>query len=149
MDIVDVETRSRMMSTIRGKDTQPEITIRRALHAAGFRYRLHDKSLPGKPDLVLRKYNASIFVNGCFWHRHPGCRYATTPTTRTAFWQKKFVSNVKRDELNAKAIVKAGLRVAIVWECALRKDKAEQTLSDLVTWLGSHDITSKIIKSFD
>lgn len=97
VDIVDAETRSRMMAGIKGKNTKPELAVRLALHARGFRYRLHSKKVHGRPDLVLPKHRAVIFVHGCFWHRHEGCRYATNPSTRTAFWQAKFEANVAQD----------------------------------------------------
>ena len=99
-DIVDSQTRSRMMSGIRGKNTKPELALRRSLHALGFRYRLHAKGIPGKPDIVMPKYRAVIFVHGCFWHRHAGCRYATVPATRPEFWATKFDANVVRDVAN-------------------------------------------------
>ena len=104
-DIVDPETRSRMMSGIKGKNTRPELALRRALHARGFRYRLHDKRLPGKPDLILPRFRAAIFVHGCFWHRHEGCKYATTPATRPEFWQAKFRENAERDQRNFDALL--------------------------------------------
>lgn len=122
MDIVDPETRSRMMSGIRGKDTRPEMMVRKGLHRLGFRFRLHNRNLPGKPDLVLPKRAAVVFVHGCYWHRHQGCRYATTPSTRPEFWQAKFQGNVERDRRNQRELMKAGWRVFIVWECALRSD---------------------------
>ena len=96
-DIVDQQTRSRMMSGIRGKNTKPELALRRALHARGFRFRLHSGKVHGRPDLVLPKHRAVVFVHGCFWHRHEGCRYATTPSTRPEFWRAKFDANVARD----------------------------------------------------
>lgn len=134
-DIVDPATRSRMMSAIRGKDTVPEIRLRRSLHAHGFRYRLHDRRFPGRPDLVLPRYRAVCFVHGCFWHRHAGCRYATTPATRTEFWQAKFDANVARDRRHRCELLEAGWRVAVVWECSLRKDGAERTAFELGRWL--------------
>ena len=124
-DIVDPETRSRMMSGIRGKNTRPELALRRALHARGFRYRLHDKRLPGKPDLVLPRFHAAIFVHGCFWHSHEGCKYATTPATRPELWQAKFRENAERDQRNFDALLALGWRVAVVWECEIRKDLGE------------------------
>src|SRR3546814_4200196 len=93
-------TRSRMMAGIRGKDTGPEVTLRRAMHARGFRYRLHVRSMPGRPDLVFPRYKAVVFVHGCFWHRHEGCRYATSPATRSEFWAEKFATNLARDRNN-------------------------------------------------
>ena len=120
-DVVTPEVRSRMMSGIRGKDTKPEMLLRRSLHALGLRYRLHVADLPGKPDLVFPRFKAVVFVNGCFWHRHAGCRYATTPATRRDFWERKFAANVARDEANQHRLLENGWRVLIVWECALKK----------------------------
>jgi len=140
-DIVDKKTRSRMMAGIGGKDTKPEMTLRRALYAAGFCYRLHDRKLPGRPDIVMRKRNVAIFVHGCFWHRHAGCRYATTPATRPEFWQEKFCQNVERDARNIEALRAAGWRVAVVWECGLKKEIMEPNLAELIAWIddGSKD----------
>ncbi len=132
MDIVDPRTRSRMMAGIKGKDTRPELQIRSALHKAGFRFRLHDKKLPGSPDLVLPKYRAVIFVNGCFWHRHKGCRYATNPKTRAEFWKGKFMANVERDERKKEQLLDEGWRVFTIWECGVRND-----LDSVVTKLKS------------
>ena len=134
-DIVRPETRSRMMARIRGKDTQPEMAIRRALHAAGFRYRLHVPSLPGRPDLVLPKYSAVCLVHGCYWHRHADCRYATTPATRPEFWKEKFRSNVERDRRQQRQLREMGWRVAVVWECALKQKKADVVVKRLIRWL--------------
>ena len=103
-DIVDPATRSRMMSGIRGKDTRPEMLVRKALHARGFRFRLHVKDLPGRPDIVLPKFRAVIFVHGCFWHRHHGCRLAYTPKSNTQFWLDKLESNMRRDKLALTAL---------------------------------------------
>ena len=118
-DIVDQKTRSRMMSGIHGKNTKPEMLIRRALHAKGFRYKLHDKSLPGKPDLVFPKYKAVIQVNGCFWHRH-NCHLFKWPHSRQAFWTRKILGNVERDKKNYQQIETLGWRILVVWECALK-----------------------------
>ena len=135
-DIVDSQTRSRMMAGIRGKDTKPELALRRSLHALGFRYRLHTKGVPGKPDIVMPKYQAVIFVHGCFWHRHEGCRYATIPSTRPEFWSAKFDANVARDAAVRSALLAAGWRVATVWECALRKETGVEAARDIVAaWL--------------
>ncbi|AKH68796.1 T/G mismatch-specific endonuclease [Spongiibacter sp. IMCC21906] len=131
-------TRSRNMSAIRGKDTKPEMLIRRALHARGFRYRLHSQKLPGSPDLVLPKYRAAIFVHGCFWHRH-NCSMFHWPSSRKDFWRKKLDANYERDERNVNALLVAGWRVAVVWECCLRgkhkrgDDSVADTLSDWLT----------------
>lgn len=110
------------MSRIKGRDTGPELRLRSLLHRAGFRFRLHAKDLPGKPDIVLPKYRTAIFVHGCFWHRHEGCRHATTPSTRADFWQDKFATNVNRDERNRTALEAAGWRVETIWECELKAD---------------------------
>ncbi|AYM92572.1 MULTISPECIES: very short patch repair endonuclease [Serratia] len=130
MDIVDRKARSRMMSGIKGKDTQPELIIRGFLHAQGFRYRLHVSSLPGKPDIVLLRYKLCIFVHGCFWHRHDGCRYATKPKTRTEFWMKKFAANRQRDIQVKMQLHASGWRVFEIWECGFRKRN-----DDSISWL--------------
>ena len=121
-DTITRERRSWNMSRIKGRDTGPELRLRSLLHRAGFRFRLHSKELPGKPDIVLPKYRAAIFVHGCFWHRHDGCRNATMPSTRTEFWKSKFDSNVGRDERNQAALKAAGWTVLTVWECELKSD---------------------------
>ena len=118
MDVVDAATRSRMMAGIRGKDTKPELIVRRFLHRAGLRFRLHAK-LPGKPDLVLPKHRAAVFVHGCFWHRHEGCRYATTPANNAAAWQEKFAANVRRDAKMRQQLEELGWRVLVIWSCEL------------------------------
>ena len=120
MDIVTREQRSRMMSGIRGKNTKPELLLRSALHALGFRFRIQRKDLPGKPDIVLPKYKTIIFVHGCFWHRHPGCKYAYTPKSNVEFWTNKLEGNVTRDRLTEKALEEMGWRVLIVWECEIK-----------------------------
>jgi len=134
-DVVDEATRSRMMAGIRGKDTKPELALRRALHARGFRFRLHVPTLSGRPDIVLPKYHAAILVHGCFWHRHDGCRFATTPATRPDFWSEKFSRTVIRDARNVASLRDHGWRVATVWECDLRR--GETVINDLVDWLMS------------
>jgi len=137
-DIVDKQTRSRMMGGIKGKDTKPELVLRRALHARGFRYRLHSKNVPGRPDLVFQKHHAIIFVHGCFWHRHEGCRYTTIPSTRPEFWQTKFDANVARDTSVHDQLLDAGWRVATVWECALRRPEETALAANLLAaWLRS------------
>jgi DNA mismatch endonuclease (patch repair protein) len=135
-DVVDRETRSRMMAGIRGRDTRPEMALRRALHARGFRYRLHGADLPGRPDLVFPRHRAVVFVHGCFWHRHPGCRYATMPATREAFWSAKFDANVARGRAVQAALAASGWRVGVVWECALRdRDDTDSTADAVSAWL--------------
>lgn len=135
-DIVDRETRSRMMAGIGGRNTRPELALRSALHARGFRFRLHARDLPGKPDIVLPRYRAVIFVHGCFWHRHADCRYATTPATRPEFWQDKFAGNVRRDAAAVAELRHRRWRVAIVWECGLRTVADVGASADIVAgWL--------------
>lgn len=131
MDVVDAATRSRMMAGIRSKNTKPEMTVRKYLHANGFRYRLHVRDLPGSPDLALPKYQVAIFVHGCFWHRHRGCRYTTTPSSNKENWHQKFETNIKRDIKKQAALEDAGWRVIVVWECELRHN-AEERLERLV-----------------
>jgi len=136
-DRIDPAARSRTMAAIRSKDTQPEKWVRSALHRQGFRFRLHNKKLPGSPDLVLRKYHAVIFINGCFWHQHPGCKASHLPHTRQEFWQHKFSRNVLRDQKVLYQLKVLGWRAAIVWECGLKKKHREATVQHLVAWLVS------------
>jgi len=138
MDIVDKQTRSRMMANIKGKNTKPQITIRSLLHQQGFRFRIHDKSLPGTPDIVLKKYNAVIFVHGCYWHRHLNCKLASTPKQNETFWRKKFNANTCRDGIVYFKLKQLGWRVAIIWECAIRdKVNLPEYLDTLIIWLKS------------
>lgn len=120
MDKLTPNQRSEVMSKVKGRNTLPEIRVRRALHAKGYRFRLHRKDLPGKPDIVLPKHRLCIFVHGCFWHRHPGCPRATTPESNGEFWANKLRDNVERDLRNAIALAQAGWRVCVVWECQTR-----------------------------
>ena len=139
VDIVDKTTRSRMMAGISAKNTNPELTLRRALHARGLRFRLHNPKLPGKPDLTFRRFGAVCFVHGCFWHRHSRCQYATTPATRTEFWLTKFRLNVQRDNRSKRKLIEAGWRVAIVWECALRPERVAETVCAFDHWIRGND----------
>lgn len=142
MDIKSKEARSKNMSAIRSKDTKPEIYLRKLLFAEGFRYRISEKTIPGHPDMFLRRYNTAIFVHGCFWHRHPGCKYAYTPKSRVEFWQKKFEDNVRRD-----AVVKAGLqenkiKCLVVWECTIKQmmkspQFKDQIMTDICSFIAS------------
>lgn len=117
VDIVDRRTRSRMMASIGATNTAPELAVRRYLHAAGLRFRIHDRQLPGRPDIVLPRHRITIFVHGCFWHRHPKCRYTTTPAANAAFWRDKFASNVRRDKAKAELLEREGWNVLVIWEC--------------------------------
>ncbi|WP_341926216.1 very short patch repair endonuclease [Stenotrophomonas geniculata] len=137
IDSVSRSKRSLMMAGIRGKGTRPELLVRKFLHQAGFRYRLNVARLPGAPDLVLVRHRVAVFVHGCFWHRHLGCRYAATPATRPEFWIEKFDSNRKRDQLVQERLLETGWRVAIVWECAL-KNSTGFTLNELRNFINSN-----------
>lgn len=130
-DVHDKDTRSYNMSRISGKDTKPEIMVRKFLHSNGFRYSLHRKDLPGKPDLVLPKYNSVIFVHGCFWHAHEDCKYFKIPETRTDWWKQKLYANKERDEKHIQKLEEMGWSVIVVWECELKNDKAIETLRRL------------------
>ncbi|MBN8726245.1 MAG: DNA mismatch endonuclease Vsr [Xanthomonadales bacterium] len=137
-DVVDARTRSRMMSRIKGKNTRPELALRKALHARGFRYRLHARHVAGHPDLILPRHGAVVLVHGCFWHRHEGCRYTTVPSTRPEFWQMKFDANRRRDREVLELLQRDGWRVATVWECALRRpEQVSSTTDELATWIRS------------
>lgn len=130
-DVHNKETRSFNMSRIKGKDTKPEMLVRKYLHAHGLRYRLHSAGLPGKPDVVLPKYKTVVFVHGCFWHRHEGCRYFVVPKTRTEFWMNKIGRNVANDEKQHEALTVAGWRVLTIWECELKPAVRDENLSAL------------------
>jgi DNA mismatch endonuclease (patch repair protein) len=130
-DVHTTSTRSYNMSRIRGKDTKPEMLVRQYLHARGLRYRLHTKELPGKPDLVFSGLRTVVFVHGCFWHRHEGCRYFVVPKTRTDFWLNKIGRNVVNDERQQEELRNQGWRVLVVWECELRPLNRERTLERL------------------
>lgn len=117
MDPLTREHRSWNMSRIRSRDTTPELTVRSMLHRLGYRFRLHRRDLPGSPDILLPKYRTAIFVHGCFWHRHSGCRFAYMPKTRQQFWARKFEDNRRRDRRVTRALRRDGWRVAVIWEC--------------------------------
>jgi DNA mismatch endonuclease (patch repair protein) len=123
MDTVDRQTRSKIMASVGQKDTGAKLLLRRALHKIGLRYRLHDRSLPGTPDLVLRRFGAVVFVHGCYWHSH-GCYKSTVPKSHRAFWTDKFTANGQRDDRNIRLLLEGSSRVLIIWECALLGKKA-------------------------
>jgi len=131
-DVHSKATRSYNMSQIKGKNTKPEIVVRKFLFANRFRYKLHDKNLPGKPDIVLPKYKTVIFVHGCFWHGHKNCKYFVVPRTRTKWWLAKITSNQKNDLKHKRFLIKNGWRVITLWECQLKKNKIDNTLSKLL-----------------
>ena len=123
------------MSHVRGKGTKPEVMVRQFLFAQGFRYRLYRKDLPGKPDIVLPKYKTVIFINGCFWHGHFGCKYATIPEANHDFWLAKISGNVERDKSNYAKLLELGWKVIEIWQCELKPKFREQTLNNLITEL--------------
>jgi len=132
-DVHSKETRSYNMSRIRSKDTKPEMLVRKFLHKNGFRYRLHVKNMPGKPDIVLPKYKTVIFIHGCFWHGHEGCKYYVIPKTRTEWWLNKINGNINNDKQNIEYLAKIGWTVLNVWECELKKTNVENTLEQLIS----------------
>lgn len=134
-DIVAADVRGRMMGAIRQVDTAPEMKVRRFLHSRGFRYRLHDSRLPGRPDIVLPRWGAVVQVHGCFWHAHRGCPHFKLPHTRRGFWREKLTGNRLRDERNRRQLLAAGWRLATIWECALRERNGDETLRHLDRWL--------------
>lgn len=143
VDIVSNKVRSRMMSGIRSSNTKPELLVRTYLHARGFRYSLKKRTdLPCQPDIVLPKYGVAIFVHGCFWHRHQGCRYATTPKSNADFWIKKFRANVERDDRCETDLSALGWRIATIWECELKKD-CQRKLDELIAWIQEPQQASK------
>ena len=121
-DTVSKEVRSRNMAAIKSNDTTPEVAVRKYLFSQGFRYRKNVKGMPGKPDIVLRKYNTCIFVNGCFWHKHEGCKYFVWPKSNTEFWKEKIESNIERDKRNYIKLEEDGWKVVVVWECEIKND---------------------------
>lgn len=142
-DIMTPEQRHRCMAAIKGKDTKPEMIVRQYLHSLGFRYGLHNKKLPGSPDLVLRKYKTVIFIHGCFWHGHEGCKYYRLPKSNESFWSEKISRNQSRDNKSREQLEKKGWNVLTVWECELKnKEKRERTLRKLVESI--HRISSPI-----
>ena len=147
---MDKETRSRIMAAVRSYGTRPEKWVRSALHRQGFRFRLHIKRIPGTPDLVLRRYKAVIFINGCFWHQHVNCKASHIPQTRREFWQNKFTRNEARDQKVLYQLKIMGWRAAIIWECGLTKKRQEDTIKRLVLWLrwGSEYIEIPVYDEF-
>lgn len=148
-DIKSHEARSRNMAAIHGKDTKPEIYLRKLLFAHGYRYRKNYSKIPGHPDIYLSKYHTAIFVNGCFWHRHDGCKYAYMPKSNTAFWERKFQQNKERDSRVQKALAEHNIKCLIVWECTIKQamrsdDKSERLFYDVKTFLYSDKLFDEI-----
>src|SRR3954469_6451150 len=130
-DVHTKEQRRKNMAAIKGKNTKPEILVRKFLHSKGYRFRLHDKKLPGKPDIVLPKYKTVIFIHGCFWHGHKGCKYYVVPKTRTEWWLNKINGNIANDTKAIKALKKEGWKIIMLWECDLKKNKSGRILQKL------------------
>lgn len=148
-DTISPERRSQNMSAIRSKDTKPEIYLRKLLFAEGYRYRIAEKSIPGHPDMFLRKYNTAIFVHGCFWHRHQGCKYAYMPKSRVEFWQKKFDDNVRRDTVVKAALQENNVKCLIVWECTIKQmmkdsDVERRIINECRSFLSSDELLIEI-----
>lgn len=145
MDIVTIEQRSKNMAAIHSRNTKPEIYFRKSLFALGYRYSLNSNKIPGHPDIYLRKYNTAIFVHGCFWHRHTGCKYTYMPKSRVEFWQKKFDANVKRDGIVKKELSDKGIKCLVVWECTIKRMQKnrltqEEKMFEVRKFLNSDDL---------
>ena len=146
-DIKSTEERSRNMAAIRSKDTKPEVYLRKLLFSKGFRYRKNVSYIPGHPDMWLKKYNTAIFVNGCFWHRHKGCKYAYFPKSREEFWQEKFKKNIQRDEKVKMELNTSGVRCLVVWECTvhrIKKENEDQTIKQICCFLRSDSMYMEV-----
>ena len=139
MDVHDKKTRSYNMSRIRGKNTKPEELVRKYLFSQGFRYRKNDKRLPGTPDIVLPKYKTVVFINGCFWHGHEGCKYFVWPENNAEFWRKKITDNIERDKKNYKKLEESGWSVLVVWECSIKHKDKEEFLCQLIERIREND----------
>jgi len=139
-DKLSSKRRSWNMSRIRSHDTEPEILVRKSLHKAGFRYRLHRKDLPGKPDIVLPRYRVAIFVHGCFWHQHMGCVDCSDPKTNSGYWRPKLTANVNRDRKHQRALRRLGWRSIVIWECAARKASGARIVAQLKSTIDSESI---------
>lgn len=148
MDKLTKEQRHHCMSAIKGKNTKPEILVRKFLFARGFRYRLNHPRLPGHPDIVLRKYKTCIFVNGCFWHKHEGCKYFVVPKTRTEFWLNKINRNQERDKEVKKQLAKMGWHSITIWECELKPSKKDKTLESLLYTLNKIFLLNYRVKPY-
>lgn len=149
MDIVTPEQRSKNMAAIRSKDTKPEIYFRKLLFAKGYRYSLNSKKVPGHPDMYLRKYNTAVFVHGCFWHRHGGCKFAYMPKSRIEFWKNKFEVNQKRDLVVRNELFENNIKCLVVWECSIKKMKKDEgfkksMLVKVIDFLKSKDLSMEI-----
>jgi DNA mismatch endonuclease (patch repair protein) len=138
-DTLTKKQRSKAMSTVRSRDTKPEWILRCGLHRLGFRYRLKNSHLPGRPDLAFPRFHAAVFVHGCYWHRHPGCKDASTPKSNVDFWERKFTENVERDRRTIRELEKLGWRILVVWECELARHTVE-TIQRVAYWLRQRNV---------
>ena len=138
-DVHSSETRSYNMSMIKGKDTKPEVAVRKYLFSQGFRYRKNVKKMPGSPDIVLPKYKTCIFVNGCFWHKHEGCKYFVWPKSNADFWKNKIETNFARDERNYKNLKDNGWRVIVIWECEVKGKSFDETMNNVVSLIKNNN----------
>ena len=148
-DFMTPKQRSRAMSKVKGEETKIEQTVRSLLHRRGFRFRKNVKNIPGKPDIVLPKYKAIVFIHGCFWHHHPGCAKSKLPETRKEFWKNKIQGNIDRDKKNIEILLSLAWRVGIIWECALKKaELVSDPISELTDWIISEEDLCEIHKPF-
>jgi len=146
VDRIDARTRSRNMARIRGRNTVPEKAVRSLLHRKGFRFRLHDAKLPGRPDIVMKGRGIVVFVHGCFWHRHPKCSNATLPHANREFWVRKLQANVWRDRRNIGELLNGGWRVLVIWECSVRnaRDNSGPLTRRILSWIRSKDASGEL-----
>jgi DNA mismatch endonuclease (patch repair protein) len=147
-DIFDKAKRSKIMGLVKGKNTKPEVQLRKELHAHGFRFRIHDKKLPGNPDIKLTKYKTVIFINGCFWHGHQGCKYYTIPKNNNSFWVDKLQTNISRDILNYNKLINLGWNIIIIWTCNLKARKMESSIMEIISRLSKTNINQAHKNSF-
>lgn len=140
-DKISPERRSLNMAAIKSRNTKPEIAVRKLLHASGFRFRLHRKDLPGRPDIVLPRYKTAVFVHGCFWHQHEGCKLASKPSSRQEYWKAKFDRNAERDKNSFRTLTELGWQVVVIWECEVRKN-ADEVVQRLAKLLSDHHASS-------
>lgn len=141
-DVVDQKKRSRMMACIKGTNTKSEILVRRALHARGFRFRLHDRKLPGTPDIVLPRWRVAIQIQGCFWHRHTGCPKTTTPSSNIEFWKTKFEANITRDGVTRRRLHDEGWRLLVIWECCIKQRTLPSMIEEAIAFITTSKTTS-------
>lgn len=145
MDIITAEQRSRNMAAIRSGNTRPELYLRKLLFSMGYRYSINSKKVPGHPDIYLRKYNTAVFINGCFWHRHEGCKYSYMPKSRVEFWQKKFEMNIRRDGVVKAELKDADVKCLVIWECSIKKmgknpELCSEILSEITEFFKSQNL---------